>query len=331
MIEAIKLTLAYATQAFGPYQFRQMRIVEFPYGNFAQSFPNTVPFSENAGFITDPRAGSGFAYGVTDITAHEVAHQWWAHQVISADVPGATFLSETLAEYTMLMVMQRRYGADIVRRLIRRDVDTYLKSRGKGARERPLVRVKLGQPEIAYQKGGAAMYALQWAIGETTVNRALARLVHEHAEKSDPYPSAGDLVRLLNEEAGPQHHELISDLFERITLWDFTALKATATKMDDGKWKLRLSVRARKLEADENGAETERPLDQTVEVAVFKADPASAGTEQGNRIGIIRRRVQTGTRWLEMIVDQPPAFVAINPFLALIQRDATANAIAVGP
>ena len=41
-------------------------------------------------------------------------------------------------------------------------------------------------------------------------------------------------------------------------------------------------------------------------------------------------RVETGTRWLEMTVDQQPAFVAINPFLALIQRDATANAIAVG-
>jgi ABC-type transport system involved in multi-copper enzyme maturation permease subunit len=330
MIEAIKLTLTYATQAFGPYQYRQMRIVEFPYGGFAQSFPNTLPISENAGFITDPRAGSGFAYGVTNITAHEVAHQWWGHQVISADVPGATFLSETLAEYTMLMVVQRRYGAERVRDLIRRDVDTYLKSRGKGARERPLARVKLGQPEIAYQKGGAAMYALQWAIGETTVNRALARLVREYAEKSDPYASAADLVRLLKEEAGPEHSELISDLFERITLWDFAALKATADKIDDGKWKVRLQLRARKLEADENGTETERPLDQSIQFAFFKDDPATAGMGQRNRIGLFRQRVQTGTQWLEMTVDLKPAFVAINPFFALVQRNTTLNVIAVG-
>ena len=31
------------------------------------------------------------------VTAHEVAHQWWAHQVIGARVQGATMLDETFA------------------------------------------------------------------------------------------------------------------------------------------------------------------------------------------------------------------------------------------
>jgi hypothetical protein len=47
MIEAVKKSLDYYTREFGPYQHRQMRIVEFPrYQTFAQSFPNTVPYSE---------------------------------------------------------------------------------------------------------------------------------------------------------------------------------------------------------------------------------------------------------------------------------------------
>ena len=52
MIEAVKDSLDYFTESFGPYQHRQVRIVEFPrYARFAQSFPNTIPFSESIGFI----------------------------------------------------------------------------------------------------------------------------------------------------------------------------------------------------------------------------------------------------------------------------------------
>ena len=39
-------------EAFSPYQFRQARILEFPaYATFAQSFANTIPYSEDIGFL----------------------------------------------------------------------------------------------------------------------------------------------------------------------------------------------------------------------------------------------------------------------------------------
>jgi aminopeptidase N len=38
------------------------------------------------------------------VTAHEFGHQYWAHQVIGAEMQGATVLSETLAQYSALMV-----------------------------------------------------------------------------------------------------------------------------------------------------------------------------------------------------------------------------------
>ena len=44
------------------------------------------------------------------ITAHEVAHQWWAHQVMGGNVQGSTMMSESLAQYTALMVMKHEYG-----------------------------------------------------------------------------------------------------------------------------------------------------------------------------------------------------------------------------
>ena len=52
MLQATKSGLDYYDKSFGPYQFDQFRIIEFPrYRQFAQSFPNTVPYSEGMGFI----------------------------------------------------------------------------------------------------------------------------------------------------------------------------------------------------------------------------------------------------------------------------------------
>ena len=57
MIQASQKSLDYFTANFSPYQHRQVRILEFPrYAQFAQSFANTIPFSESSGFIADQRA-----------------------------------------------------------------------------------------------------------------------------------------------------------------------------------------------------------------------------------------------------------------------------------
>src|SRR5690606_33867458 len=110
MIEAVKKAFAYYNSHYTPYQFRQLRILEFTaYSRFAQSFANPVPFSESIGFIADLKDTDNLDY-VTDATAHEVAHQWWAHRVIGADMQGSTMLSESLAQYSSLMVMQHLYG-----------------------------------------------------------------------------------------------------------------------------------------------------------------------------------------------------------------------------
>ena len=58
MDAATKDALAYCSAAnFGPYQYRQFRILEFPrYEEFAHQFPNTIPYSEEDRLH---RSGSG--------------------------------------------------------------------------------------------------------------------------------------------------------------------------------------------------------------------------------------------------------------------------------
>ncbi|HSI56383.1 MAG TPA: hypothetical protein VLA16_02425, partial [Ideonella sp.] len=181
MLTSLKTALDVFSPRFSPYQFRQARILEFPaYASFAQAFANTMPYSEAIGFIQDHHGdnaeGAETIDLVTYVTAHEMAHQWWAHQVIGADQQGSTLLSESFAQYGAMLVMEKLYGAPMMRKFLKVSLDRYLRARGgEVVEELPLLRVE-NQPYIHYEKGALTMWWAKEAIGEDKVNRALQRL-----------------------------------------------------------------------------------------------------------------------------------------------------------
>ena len=86
-------------------------------------------------------------------------------------------LSETLAQYSALMVMKHMYGPDMIRKFLKYELDSYLRGpRRRRVEEQPLERVE-DQPYIHYRKGSLVMYRLQDEIGEDAVNRALRQLL----------------------------------------------------------------------------------------------------------------------------------------------------------
>jgi ABC-2 type transport system permease protein len=329
MLEAAKAALDHNSKAYGPYPWRQLRLVEFPYANLAQAFAGTVPVSETAGFIADPIELAKYD-AVWHVIAHEVAHQWFAHQIISANVPGATFLSETLAEYSALMTIQKQFGRDRVRAFLKHDLDKYLTDRGAATagRELPLAQVSTSQPYVAYEKGGIAMVALAQTIGEDAVDRALAKLIARFRFKSDPYPVAADLIAALRAEAGPQYQTLITDLFERIVEWNFDLNSAESSKGDDGKWHTTLSFSVSKLESDGIGRTSPLPLDETVRVAVYSSDPKTA-FGSGSVLAESRVHVTSSETTTTLVTEQRPGYAAVNPDLILPQRDVEVRVLEV--
>lgn len=325
MLDAMRASLDYYQSAFGPYQFRQARIIEFPaYASFAQAFANTMPYSESIGFIGDFRNPAHIDY-VTYVTAHELGHQWWAHQVIGADMQGATVLSETLAQYSALMVMERLYGRDRIRRFLKFELDRYLRSRGgEVLEEMPLIRVE-NQPYIHYQKGGLVMYLLRDLVGEEAVNRALRRVLAQYAFQSAPYPTSRDLVAALRAEVGPEHQALITDLFERITLYDVKATDVSVEQLRPGRWQVTFTVEARKLYADGQGAETEAEMEELFDIGLFTAQPGERDFDAEDVILFERRPIRSGRQTLTFIVDRRPTHVGVDPYNKRIDRNSGDN------
>ncbi len=333
MLDAMKASLDVFGKAFSPYQFKQARVLEFPsYADFAQAFAGTMPYSEGIGFVMqhkEEKDGVQKIDMVTYITAHEMAHQWWAHQIIGSDQQGSTMLSETFAQYSALLVAEKLYGRDQIRKFLKYELDRYLRARGgELIEELPLARVE-NQTYIHYQKGSLAMYWLKEVVGEPVVNRALQRLIAQFAFKAAPYPRSSDFLRLLREEAGPQHEALISDLFERITLIDAKVTEARAKRLADGTWELLMDVQARKLYADGKGVESEAPLDEPFDIGVFTVEPGKKGFGDAAVLAMERLRVKSGAQQLRLVVKQQPAWAGIDPYNKRIDRNSDDNLKAV--
>ncbi len=328
MLKAMKVSLDLFSESFSPFQFRQLRILEFPaYASFAQSFANTVPYSEGIGFIQNHNEAKNdqMIDQVTYVTAHEIAHQWWAHQVVGADKQGATLLSEVFAQYSALLVMEKLYGKEQIRKFLKSELDTYLRSRGgEIIEELPLNRVE-NQPYIHYHKGSLAMFWLKEVIGTETVNRALRKLLAGFAFKPAPYPSSTDFLRLLRAEAGPDHEQLIADLFQKITLYDMKASAARARKLPDGKYEVRFTVEGKKFYADGKGRETEAPLDEPFDVGAFTEEPGTKGYRRESVLVLERRQLKSGRQEVVLQLDREPRFVGVDPYNMRIDRNSDDN------
>jgi hypothetical protein len=322
MLESMKASLDYYSEKFGPYQFRELRVVEFPrYASFARAHPHTISFSEGSAFLT--RVDSGDIDRTFFVVAHETAHQWWGGQVIPAPAPGAAFVSETMAQYSSMMVFETVYGPEMARRFYDYNMNQYLQGRTVYTnREVPLLDV-VNHPYVHYFKGAVAMYTMRERLGADAVNGALRRFREKFAGAEAPPPTSRALYAELQAVTPDSLRPLLSDLFEHITLWSVRTDSAHAEPVGDGSYRVTLFVDASKARADSIGTQTPVAMDDNVEIGVF-AGAALAGSP-GETLYLEQHRIRSGKQTIVLTVPRLPTRAGIDPYHKLIQRDRDDN------
>ena len=317
MIRSIKKALDYYTVNFGPYQHRQVRIIEFPlYASFAQSFPNTIPFSESIGFIMkvddkDPEKIDLPFY----VTAHEVAHQWWAHQVIGGDVQGSPLMSETMSQYCALMVMEKEYGRDNMRKFLKTEMDNYLRSRSFEYRgELPLMLCE-NQQYIHYNKGSVVMYALRDFLGEDRLNAALKAYLNKNKFAGPPYTNSVEFVSYIRRATPDSLQYIITDLFERITMYENYVKALDYKKLPDGCYKVILTAGSAKFYADSLGNLKRTAVNDYMDVGIFAKDG-----KKERPLLMQRVKMDAPEKKFEFVVKEKPVSAGVDPYLKLIDR-----------
>jgi ABC-2 type transport system permease protein len=315
MMDTAKRALEYFSTEFAPYQYSYLRIVEFPrYRSVAKFMPGIVPYSEAIGFVTDLRQLENADYGVM----HELAHMWWGDRIVGAQMQGREMLTENMAEYSTQMLFRERYPRAYIDRLTQLRLDSYLDGRSSEKEaEQPLV-----YADHRSHKGPLAMYALQDIIGKEKVHAGLRNFLREYSFRTSPCPTSKDLVNALRATAGSEYQQLITDLFERIVLYDLQVDAASAREIDGG-YEVTIEVTARQFAADGRGKETEEPLEMWFDVAVFaeKGKPLDGALP----MYISKHLLHSGKQILTIRSPHLPGSVSLDPFHKMIERNSEDN------
>jgi hypothetical protein len=186
------------------------------------------------------------------------------------------------------------------------------------------------EPYVWYQKGSLVLYALSDYIGEDKLNLALQNFLLQYryanatGEQSGVYPDTRQFVEALRAQTPPELQYYITDAFESIVLYDNKALSATVFEAPDKKYKVTLTVQARKLKSDGNGVETPMPMNDFIDVGLF------TGNKDHEKVLYLKKEKFTAQKQtFEILVDQMPTRAGIDPQNKLIDRDADDNTMDV--
>ncbi|MPY88586.1 MAG: ABC transporter permease [Luteitalea sp.] len=318
MARSVQASLDYYTQQFGRYPHGQLRFVEQP-GDGVAAHASPVNISYEEGFsLLNPGADPRDIDLPFAVTAHEVAHQWWGATLTPAPVEGAAVLTESLAWYSAMQVVEQTFGREHLRRLLSMMREVYAAPRTRA--EVPLLRAT--DSFLTYRKGPFAMYALREYAGTEQVNGALRRLLERHGSGTPPLATSLDLYRELQAVIPQSLHYLLVDLFETNTFWELATQGVTAKQTETGTWQVTLDVKTRKVVVDTAGVETEVPMDDLIEVGVFTAAKAAG---PGEPLYLQMHRMRSGEHRITVMVASKPARAGIDPRNLLIDVEGDDN------
>ena len=310
MLHSVRASLDYHTRHYSPYPHRQLRLVEYPSsgsGLGLTSYPGMIEYSEGFSLVRpeDDARRIDFPFAVI---GHEMGHQWWGHQLMPALVEGAPVLSESLAWYSSMMVVEHTFGRDHLMRLV--DIMRSQFMAPHMTSEVPLMRTF--NRFDAYRVGPFAMYALRESVGEQQVNAALRTMLAKYDPTQTPFPTTLDLYRELRAVTPPAKHALLKDLFEEITFWNLRTKKAELQPAANGTYRLTLEIDAEKLKGNALGHEKPVPMNDAIYVAAFDA--------AGKTIYRQQHPIRSGVQTITITVPRQPARAAIDPDHALLDR-----------
>ncbi|MCJ8273833.1 MAG: hypothetical protein MJK04_31095, partial [Psychrosphaera sp.] len=325
-------SLDYFSENFGPYQHKQARVIEVASNHtFGQDFPNTIAYSERAGFIHD-QSDPNDNDQVYLIIAHEMAHQWWGAQIDPANVQGGTFIIETLAQYSAYMLVRNKYGKERVSAMLKYELDRYLSRRSRETnQELPLIKVE-DQAYIHYNKGAIAMMALADRLGEERLNLALKRFLQRYKFSQGEYPTSLDLMAFIKDGASEQELAFITRSFFEINIYDLRLISAKTEALASGQYKITLSIEAKRLLVDQELGEQPAVLNEMVDIGLWQSGGAKHMHGKGHSVDdsafyLQQHSIKNGQNIVEIIVDKTPTLAVLDPHIQFIDRELADNRV----
>lgn len=323
MLAGVKDALDYGGKNFAPYTHRQLAVAEIPqYRGAATAYPGLVFIADKINFLGDFSDQNAIDQSYI-VTAHEVAHQWWANQMAPLRIAGAPTLTEALAKYTEIMVAEKKYGKMYLRKFFKDESQLYFVNKDRNGKEQTLAQA-VDQPYVYYQKGGLVLYAIKEMIGEQRLNSALVRLLKAHAY-SNAKATTKDLIAELIKEVNLQEARFIEDSFNRVMTYQLKLEMLNCQLIANGKYASTFKATTTASGADGRLG----PISpMAIDIAAFN-EFESEWTKNLKPIYYKKHQFNQSENTFTMITDQKPKAVAIDPLGYLLDNNLDDNVVEI--
>ncbi|MEJ5996380.1 M1 family aminopeptidase [Pedobacter sp. Du54] len=319
MMKAIKETIAYGDQNFGAYTLKQFTLAEIPqYRGAATAYPGVIFSAERLNFLSNYSKSNKINQAYA-ITAHEVAHQWWANKLDPAYAPGRAMLTETLAKYTEAILIEKHFGKMYLSNYLRLDNQLYFSNRYANEVEQPLTKA-IDQAYVYYQKGGLIMYAIKEAIGEKALNAMLRKLIVEH-ENPNQKATTANFIQLLAKSLPLDQKKFAENSFNQVVNYDMSINVLGCKVLKNGKFKVDIAV---KVVANKQGFNQPQTPDMDVDIAFFHTTKPEWNLHTKPSY-LKKHRISSLATKLTIFTDKKPKVVAIDPYAYLLDANLEDN------
>ena len=327
-IEAYKDGLTYFSQAYGSYPYRNIRQAET--SNYApREAPMTAMnlYSEASGWnahFTDPNQYDYLHFVVT----RALAQQWWRYQVAPNNTVGSLVLSEGLAAYDALVMNEKKYGAENMRRYLQDQLWPYTIIRRRlTEREHPLLTANFWFEWSS--KAGVVMYGLRDLIGEDSINKALREFRDTYAFRArGPYAGANDLYDVLRRHVPDSLQYYLDDIWKKVTFYDNKIVGVSAVKTGRAnEYAVKIRVNIAKSYRDDKGNDVPAVgMKDYIEIGVLGADVKDPSGRTVKRF-LHRKKywLTQGEHTITVTVMGEPREAAVDPLGTLIDSNGGDN------
>jgi hypothetical protein len=160
----------------GPFPWKELTIIEINDYGYGVAPPGTMFITQEAFSPIRDTTTRYFSKGLNERYAHEIAHQYWGHQIKWA-APEHEWLSESFAEYCAALFVRRLRGESAYK-----DMVAYWRAHAKDVGERATIATAnrvLGErgfedrTDLLYNKGPYVLSVLHRRLGEEKFLTAL--------------------------------------------------------------------------------------------------------------------------------------------------------------